>query len=51
MGVEKRRVVRGGKISFSEGGVNIVFGLKYRNLTGSCLWKKISPSLLFMKKN
>jgi hypothetical protein len=27
MGVEKRRVARGGKISFSEGGgINIVFG-------------------------
>jgi hypothetical protein len=35
MGVEKRRVARGGKISFSEGeggGENIVFGPKYRPL-------------------
>jgi hypothetical protein len=36
MGVEKRRVVGGGKISFSEGGgggINIVFGPKYRPLS------------------
>jgi hypothetical protein len=34
MGVEKRRVARGGKISFSEGGggINIIFGPKYRPL-------------------
>jgi hypothetical protein len=33
MGDEKRRVVRGGKISFSEGGgINIVFEPKYRPL-------------------
>jgi hypothetical protein len=35
MGVEKRRVARGEKISFSEGGgggINIVFGPKYKPL-------------------
>jgi hypothetical protein len=33
MGVEKRRVARGGKISFSEGGGgNIVYRPKYRPL-------------------
>jgi hypothetical protein len=37
MGVEKRRVARGEKISFSEEGrgINIVFGLKYRPLDKS----------------
>jgi hypothetical protein len=34
MRVEKRAVAREGKISFSEGGgINIVFGPKYRPLT------------------
>ncbi len=34
VGVKKRRVAREGKISFSEGGggINIVFGPKYRPL-------------------
>jgi hypothetical protein len=33
MGVEKRRVARGGKISFSQGReINMVFGPKYRPL-------------------
>jgi hypothetical protein len=34
MGEEKQHLARGGKISFSEGrgGINIVFGPKYRPL-------------------
>jgi hypothetical protein len=42
MGVEKRHVARGGKISFSEGGggINIVFGPKYRPLSENITFPK-----------
>ncbi len=33
IGVEKRRVTRGGKYHFQKGGINIIFGPKYRPLT------------------
>jgi hypothetical protein len=37
MGVEKRRVTRGKKFNFQkgEGGINIIFGPKYRPLVAS----------------
>jgi hypothetical protein len=51
MGVEKGCVARGGKISFSEGGgINIIFGPKYRPLviTGVFL-ESIRKVLLWLK--
>ncbi len=44
MGVKKKACRRGGKISFSErgGGINMVFGPKYRPLA---LWAPVSTAL------
>jgi hypothetical protein len=46
MGVKIRRVVRGGKISFSQGRINIVFGPKFRPLQ-ICVSVPICFSSLF----
>jgi hypothetical protein len=47
MGVKIRRVVRGGKISFSQGGINIVFGPKFRPLQ-ICVSVPFCFSILFI---